>query len=591
MKTQSHWLEKFLPTLSEEYGDGITRGYKRFSKGLSIILLILVLAPLTLISILAHYQYKQLLHDQEMAQLVLNLEETQNTIEAFVSELLSTVKLVGHDVRYEELLLPKELETLFVRLQQEFPGVTDIEIIGSAGTQKAYYGPGTLEAHSYTDQVWYREVLLHGVHVSNIVTNLHRSPYFAIAVSREHPEQQKHWVLRVSIEAKTLQDFIDTIRTSYTDDMFLIDSKHIAQTQPQKFGHIGEKCILHDTKDKTELQINGPLKKQDGIYKRASDMLIVQKTSNGQKINIATVSLLNTPWKLVLIKEQYLHATTWTLFKIKLTVMFFACIIVAVFLILEISAAITNHLREADKKWQQLYIEAEQRDKLASIGRLAAGIAHEINNPLSIINQKTGLVQDFMEMMDDFEYKEMMTEAHESIQKNVNRCKTITHRLLGFARVADVQTEEIDINTTIREVIDFLAKEAMYSQIKIAFDLDQSVSKIVSDRGPLQQIFLNITNNAIDAIEHHGTITLSTKQLDQDNIQVSISDDGPGIPKDVLKRIFEPFFTTKETGKGTGLGLSITYGLVRKLGGHINVKTEAGLGTTFEITLPVEYNK
>jgi len=594
MKTQSHWLERLLPTPSEEYGSGgggITRGYKRFSKGLSIILLTLVLAPLTLIFILSHYQYKQLLHDEEIAQLVLNLEEAQNTIEAFVSKLQSVVKFVARDDRYEELLIPKELEALFIRLQHEYPGFADIEIIDSEGTQKAYYGPYALEDHNYTDQTWYREVLLHGVHISNIFSGFRHSPHFVIAVSRKHPRQQGHWVLRVTIEAKTLQDFIDTIRSSYADDMFLIDSKRIVQTQPQKFGRIGEQCILHDTKDETELHIDGPLKKQDDINKKASDMLIVQKTFNGQKINHATVALLNTPWKLVVVKEQYLHAPPWRLFKIKLTAMFFSCVIVAVFLILEISTAITSHLREADQKRQQLYIEAEQRDKLASIGRLAAGVAHEINNPLSIINQKTGLVQDFMEMMDDFEYKEMMTEAHESIQKSVNRCKTITHRLLGFARVTDVQAEEIDINTTIREVIDFLAREAMYNQIHIDFDLDQNVSKIVSDRGPLQQIFLNITNNAIDAIGQHGNITLSSRQLDQDTIQVNISDDGPGIPEDVLKRIFEPFFTTKETGKGTGLGLSISYGLIRKLGGDIKVKTEAGIGTTFEITLPVKQSK
>ncbi|MBL4903869.1 MAG: hypothetical protein JKY62_14625 [Desulfocapsa sp.] len=592
MRTQPHWLERLLPTPSEEYGGGgITRGYKRFSKGLSLILLTLVLAPLTLISVLSHYQYKQLLQDEEMAQLVLNLEEAQNTIEAFVSELQSVLKFVARDDRYEELLSPKKLETLFIRLQDEYPGFTDIEVIDSKGTQKAYYGPYTLKDRSYTDQTWYKEVLLHGTHISDISTGFRNSPHFVIAVSSKHPRQQGHWVLRLSFEAKILQDLNDTIRTSYADDMFLVDSERIIQTQPKKFGQIGEKCILYDTKDQIKRHIDGPLKKQNDISKRAGDMLIVQKTFNGQKINHATVALLNTPWELVLIKEQYLHAPPWRQFKIKLTAIFFFCVIVAVFLIFEISTAITNHLREVDQKRQQLYIEAEQRDKLASIGRLAAGVAHEINNPLSIINQKTGLVQDFMEMMDDFEYKEMMREAHESIQKSVDRCKTITHRLLGFARVTDAQTEEFDINTTIREVIDFLAREAMYNQIHIDFELDPNVSKIISDRGPLQQIFLNITNNAIDAIGQHGNITLSSRQLDQDTIQVNISDDGPGIPEDVLERIFEPFFTTKETGKGTGLGLSISYGLIRKLGGDIKVKTEAGVGTTFEITLPVKQSK
>ena len=113
----------------------------------------------------------------------------------------------------------------------------------------------------------------------------------------------------------------------------------------------------------------------------------------------------------------------------------------------------------------------------------------------------------------------------------------------------------------------------------------------MSDRGPLQQVFLNITNNAIDAIGDHGTIVLSSRKVDQKSILIKIADDGPGMSTEVQERIFEPFFTTKETGKGTGLGLSITYGLVRKLGGDIKVISELGEGTTFKITLPVQQSE
>ncbi len=593
MKRHGHWLEKLLPSPSEDQttGTGITRGYKYFSRGLSVILLVMVLVPLTLISFLSHYQYESLLQEEEMAQLVLNLEGGQSTIEAFISELQSVVKFVARDDRYEELLDPRELEAFFVRLQNEYPGFADIEIIDSEGTQQAYFGPYTLPEHNYSDQTWYKEVLVHGVHISNVFSGFRRVPHFVIAVSREHPHKKGHWVLRVTIDGKTLQNFIDTINTSYADDMFLVDAECIVQTQPQKYGKIGEKCILKIEEDIAANKSSKIAKKQDVVGENSMGMLIVKKTFYGQEITHAVVDLLDTPWKLVLVKEQYLYAETWLLFKIKLITMFLTCVIVSVFVILEISTAITNHLRESDNKRQRLYSEAEHTNKLASIGRLAAGVAHEINNPLSIINQKTGLVQDLMEFTDDFEHKDVMAEAHESIQNSVNRCKTITHRLLGFARQTDVQVEEIDINVVLREVVDFLAKEAMYNQIKIGFDLGEDVSKIVSDRGPLQQVFLNITNNAIDAIGDHGMITLSSTQIAPDTIQVKIIDDGPGMPEEVRKRIFEPFFTTKETGKGTGLGLSITYGLVKKLGGDIKVTTEVGKGTTFEITLPVQQSK
>lgn len=589
MKKHQPWLEKFLPSLSiDDKGGDFTRGYTTFSRGLCIILMFLVLVPLTVISVLAHYQYKQLLQEEEMDQLVLNLEQAQNTIEAFISEPQSVIKFVARDDRYQELLDPKELEALFIRLQGEYPGFADIEIIDSNGTQKAYFGPYTLDEQSYTQQTWYREVLRHGVYISNIFSGFRNIPHFVVAVSRKHPHEEGYWVLRVTIEGKTLQDFINTIRTDYADDMFLVDSQGINQTQPHKFGQIGEKCILCRNEMTTESNLKGNLLKGDMATAQLAEMKIVKITFKGQQMNHASVGLLETPWKLVLIKEQYLHANSWVRFQIKLTTMFFSCVIVAVFIILEISTVLTNHIRESDRKHQQLYSEAENNEKLASIGRLAAGVAHEINNPLSIINQKTGLVQDFMEMSDDFVHKEAMDEALEGVQNSVERCKTITHRLLGFARQTDVETEEIDINNTIREVVDFLAKEATYNQIQIAFDLAHDLSKIISDRGPLQQVLLNITNNAIDAIGSNGKITLNTRQINEENVQINIIDDGPGMSPEVQSHIFEPFFTTKVTGKGTGLGLSITYGLVKKLGGNINVVSEIGAGTTFEITLPVK---
>jgi len=590
MKMHGLWLEKFLPSPSEDQitGSGITRGYKYFSRGLSVILLVIVLVPLTLISFLAHYQYESLLQEEEMAQLLLNLEGGKSTIEAFVSELQSVVKFVARDDRYEELLEPRELEALFVRLKNEYPGFADIEIIDTDGKQRAYYGPYTLPKHNYSDQTWYKKVLTHGVHISNVFSGFRHVPHFVVAVSREHPHKKGHWVLRVTIDGKTLQKFIDTIKTNYADDMFLVDAECVVQTQPQKYGKIGEKCILKIEEDLAAKRLGAIKKGRESISQESMGMMVVKKTFEGQEITHAVVDILNTPWKLVLVKEQYLYAETWLQFKIKLITMFLTCVIVSVFVILEISTAITNHLRESDKKRQQLYSEAEHNNKLASIGRLAAGVAHEINNPLSIINQKTGLVQDLMELTGDFEYKDAMEEAHESIQKSVNRCKTITHRLLGFARQTDVQVEEIDINAVLGEVADFLAKEAMYNQIKIGYELGENVGKIFSDRGPLQQVFLNIINNAIDAIGNNGTITLSSRQIDPNTILVEIVDDGPGMPEEVRKRIFEPFFTTKETGKGTGLGLSITYGLVKKLGGDIKVTTEIGKGTTFEVTLPVQ---
>ncbi len=590
MRKQSSLLSKILPPSSDNIlsGADLDRGYKKFSRGLCIILMVLVLVPLTIISLLAHYQYRQLLQQDEQDQILLHLDQTTSTIEKFVSELQTVVRLVAQEDSYKDLIKPKELKALYYRLRNEYTHFADIEVIDADGMQKNYVGPYQLAGHSYSDQTWYKEVLLHGVYMSSVFSGFRNVPHFVIAVSRKLPDNLGSWVLRVTIDGKTLQDFVDTISTTYADDIFLVDASCVPQTQPQKFGNIGEKCVLPKIEDTAEKKFIQSMAKRNVGFDKIAGMRIVQHEFKGQQIIQAVVKLENTPWRLVLVKEQYLYGNIWRLFKIKLITIFLSCAIVAVFIILEISKAITDHIHEADLKREQFLVEAEQPNKLASIGRLAAGVAHEINNPLAVINQKTGLVQDFMEMSEEFKHKEMMEGALDGIQDSVERCKKITHRLLGFARQAEVKTEELDVNVVVCEVVDFLAKEASYNQIVVDCSIDENISHIISDRGQLLQIFINISNNAVDAIGSGGNVTLSSSQPDPENIRINIADDGPGMSAEIQQHIFDPFFTTKETGKGTGLGLAITYGLIKKLGGKINVVSEVGKGTTFEIDLPLE---
>ncbi|MBU0908724.1 MAG: two-component sensor histidine kinase, partial [Proteobacteria bacterium] len=158
-------------------------------------------------------------------------------------------------------------------------------------------------------------------------------------------------------------------------------------------------------------------------------------------------------------------------------------------------------------------------------------------------------------------------------------------------RRMDVILEEIKLNELIQEVLNFLEKEAMYNRIRLELHFQEDLPTIYCDKGQLQQIFLNIINNAIDAIGKDGLISITSGVLQAKDVVVKIQDSGPGIPPNILKHIFDPFFTTKAPGKGTGLGLSITYGLVKKLGGDITVSSEVGKGATFEIRLPIKPDK
>jgi signal transduction histidine kinase len=244
-----------------------------------------------------------------------------------------------------------------------------------------------------------------------------------------------------------------------------------------------------------------------------------------------------------------------------------------------------NRVREADLKRAALFHKVEYTNKMAAIGRLGAGVAHEINNPLSIINQKAGLLKDYITMAEELPPKETLLGLVDSVLKSVDRCGGITHRLLGFAKHMEVQWDNIDLDELLRDVLGFLEKEASYRSITIDFIYPEKPPTIVSDRAQLQQVFLNIINNAFAAMEDGGHLEIGILAVGENSVAVSIADDGAGISDEHMSHIFDPFFTTKK-GTGTGLGLSITYGIVQKLGGQVTVKSKLGAGTTFTVTLP-----
>jgi two-component system, NtrC family, sensor kinase len=194
-------------------------------------------------------------------------------------------------------------------------------------------------------------------------------------------------------------------------------------------------------------------------------------------------------------------------------------------------------------------------------------------------------MRDLIEFTPNFPDREKFLSLTDSIVQSVERCRAITHRLLGFARRMDVQVEVLELNEVLREVMGFLEKEALHRNIDVRLQLAGDLPRIASDRGQLQQVFLNILNNAFQAVDDGGFVTITSWDRDFNTVGVSVQDNGKGMSEETLKHIFEPFFTTKK-GSGTGLGLSITYGIVKKLGGDIEVHSKEGQGTTFTVFLP-----
>lgn len=241
----------------------------------------------------------------------------------------------------------------------------------------------------------------------------------------------------------------------------------------------------------------------------------------------------------------------------------------------------------------QLDEQLIQSQKLASIGELSAGIAHEINNPLAIIAQEAEWMQHLLKAVTLRNCKETLelNDSVGAIVQQVERSREITHKLLDFARKVEPVIQGADINGLVEDMARLVEKEATLANIKIIRHYQDSLPLVNTDPPRVRQVVLNLLTNAIQAIQQSGTIIITTRQTSGDSVEIVIEDSGIGIPRENLQKVFDPFFTTKPPGKGTGLGLSICHGIVAKLGGRISVSSEVGKGTMFKVSLPVDQER
>ncbi len=249
-------------------------------------------------------------------------------------------------------------------------------------------------------------------------------------------------------------------------------------------------------------------------------------------------------------------------------------------------AKINDKLQKEIKERGRLEAIARQSDKMAAVGQLAAGVAHEINNPLQIILGFSEVAVHHLKPEDP------NSKVLLGIQREAMRCKNLVRSLLTFSRVRKSDKDNIDLNETVTNAMELILAQGKSKRIQIVKELGDMDSKMFASANQIQQVVLNLCNNAIDAMNSGGTLTVRTRKIERNGepyFQIDVEDTGRGISEDIQKKIFNPFFTTKEVGEGTGLGLSLAYEIIEKHGGEIDFKTQTGKGTTFTVTLPPKY--
>lgn len=559
----------------DEQGNQNDTYYKSLTRWIVLIIVVVSIIPLVLISGTIRYYFQASYQEKVLEHLKVLIKKHRQNVDTFLSEKLADIKVLAEsytlDQLRDEAFLMERLRILQDAYGRSF---VDLGVVNEQGVQVAYAGPFKLREADYSKAPWFKEALAGHSYISDVFPGLRGLPHFIVTARRETAGTK--WILRATVDFDSFNHLVENIRIGTTGFAFIVNKKGEFQTKPRA----GAVTAIE------------PYLKFFGSPATVGDDVTVLESADagGEDVLYVMSRLKDGDWILGFqqsSKDAYAALYTARLVAILIFSLGLICI-VAVAIIL--SKRVVKRIIRADREKQMMNERVIEAGKLASLGELAAGIAHEINNPVAVMVEEAGWMQDLLEE-EELKQSRNLDEFQQSlsqIRTQGSRCKQITHKLLSFARKTDPRPQCVQLNNLIDEVVSLCQQRARYSTVKIITEFDPDLPHINVSPTEVQQVVMNLINNSLDAIDGRGgTIRVKTS-FTGEYVVVDVADDGPGIPDAYLPRVFDPFFTTKPVGKGTGLGLSICYGIVTKMGGKISVNSAIEMGTTFHIQIPIQ---
>lgn len=558
------------------------RYYASLTRNMVLGIMLVALTPLVLIAGVTGYYFETAYRHKVIENLTELVEKHQQHINSFLNERLADIKFIANSYSYDQLSNEKFLQDTLVTLNNSYPDVfVDLGVLKPDGQQIAYAGKFKLLNANYAKADWFREAMKKEFYLSDVFPGIRRKPHFIVCVRKKVGDRQ--WLLRATVNFASFNSVVEEVHIGKTGSAFIVNRAGELQsgfrTKPVK-NIVGLLGFTPRTR---------PAAWTDSAVTMLPDGKGVKAMARiGKKAFIFILMPLKSgDWTLVYQQDrsdafsQINRART-----IAFSIFFPGCLAIAL-VTLFISRRMVRKIERADQEKELMNRQVIEAGKLASIGELAAGVAHEINNPVAIMVEEAGWMQDLLEEEEPGKWQNLDEFRHclRQISVQGERCKEITHKLLSFARKTDPVPRTIQLNDIIAEILTICEKRSQTGNIEIKTDLDRDLPLVFASPSEMQQVFMNLINNAIDAIGEGGTIEIRSR-LEGEDAVVDIADTGRGIPTDILERIFDPFFTTKPVGKGTGLGLSICYGILKKLGGNIQVESTVGEGTIFHVHIP-----
>ncbi len=547
--------------------------YRQLERRFILGLLLAFLVPLVLLSAYFHYQFHVTLKETGKLNLAAIAESQRNTVDLFLQERLVNLFALFNSNAFGLAPSQQNMERLLQQLQRASGAFIDVGFLTDLGVQSGYAGPfPSLHNKDYRTQKWFVELMSpeHDRHISDIYLGFRNKPHFTIAAKQMIDNQA--YVLRATLDPDKFYLFLKTINHGKGVESILVNREGSIQ--------------LADPWSHTPLDMSSYLPPGD-ISSGAQTI-----RTNGDSVLIGHAWLKEVPWVLLVSEPLNIaYAQLYQARRIMLISSTILLLLVAVGIWVATHALIAKARENAEKR-EEMSGQLLHASKLASLGELATGVAHEINNPLAIIVATTGVIKDMFNPEFHLDWTpELIVEELVTVEDAVFRARRITQQLLNYGHKTSPQMVLSDVNAILEEVLGgFKERSLELADIEVIRQFDAQLPHILVDHDLIRQVFLNLINNAGDAIEGPGRITIATHQRD-DVVHVVVTDTGKGMDSEQMKHIFDPFFTTKEVGKGTGLGLSVSIGIVESMGGRLEVQSLPGAGSAFTVVLPKKANK
>lgn len=540
--------------------------YRRLRRQIFLVLLAFGLVPVIATAIAGTLANRAILESRTRSVLEAMVKNRKTTVDLFLGDTMRQLQMIADALPVERLSQPPILSAILEQSRREGGAFVDLGLIAGSGRHVAYAGPYNLAGLDYSGQSWFQQVMVQGRYESDIFLGFRRFPHMVMAVKKREAGQD--WIVRATIDTDRLSSLVREGGLESGADVFILNREGEYQTRYSEEHRLMERAEIPPT----------PLH---------SGVRIVESRRAGHRELCGTAWLQGEAW--VLVALQPVPGTFLPLGGHPAVTAVILAGLVAVPVLSHVIARYRLHqFRGLEAERAALYESVAQSQKMATIGRLATGIAHEINNPLAIIQAQVGVLSDIVAERPDLPDRDEFRARIAKIEAQVERGRKVTHQLLGFSRRVGPEAEPVDVVAALDETVGFLEKQLEGSGVRIVRQYAPDIPLIRSSLSKMQQVFLNLINNALDALGEKGEVRLVV-EAEGGGVRVRVIDNGLGISEKERARVFEPFYSTKDGSREhTGLGLAICQEIMTNLGGSISVESGPEGGAAFSMWFPPE---